>query len=110
MMQLSLLPVVAGGLIAIIAGLVGPYYIQRAKDAAEKKRKRAEKFEELVAAVYDHAHRIDEMRFFIISGQGSAGPTLSSTTKIQAIVRNGGDPRCVPRMHMALYERWVAES
>jgi hypothetical protein len=38
---LPLLPVVVGGLIGIIAGLVGPYFIQRAKDASDKKRKRA---------------------------------------------------------------------
>jgi hypothetical protein len=59
---LSLLPVVVGGLIVIIAGLVGPYFIQRAKDATEKKRKRAKKFEELVGAVYEYDHWIDTTR------------------------------------------------
>jgi hypothetical protein len=85
-----LLPVALGGFLAIIgglvSGLVGPYIIQRVRDAAEKKRKRAEKYEELVAAVYEHAHWIDAMRFFVISGQGSAAPTLSPITKILAIV------------------------
>jgi hypothetical protein len=82
-----LLSVVVGGLIGIISGLVGPYCIQRAKDAAEKKRKRAEKFEELVAAVVEHRYWIDVMRFFIISGQdysrGIGQP--SPITKVQAI-------------------------
>jgi hypothetical protein len=51
-----LLPVVVGGVIGIIAGLVGPYIIQRLKDAADKKRKRAEKCEELIGAVVEHFH------------------------------------------------------
>jgi hypothetical protein len=88
-MSRVLLPVVVGGLIAIISGFVsgfvGPYVIQRAKDATEKKRKRAEKFEELVAAVVEHDHWISAMRFVLISGQGSAAPTLSPIAKIQAI-------------------------
>jgi hypothetical protein len=82
-----LLPVVVGGLIGIISGLVGPYCIQRAKDAAEKKRKRAEKFEELVAAVAEHRYWLAVMRFFVISGQdywrGIGQP--SPITKVQAI-------------------------
>jgi hypothetical protein len=81
---LPLLPVVVGGLIGIIAGLVGPYFIQRAKDAADKKRKRAEKFEELVGAVVEHLHWINTMRNFRTFGIGSE-PTMSSVAKIQAI-------------------------
>jgi hypothetical protein len=79
------LPVVIGGAIAIVAGFVGPFFIQRAKDAADKKRKRAEKFGELVAAVVEHFHWFAAMRYFFIAGQGSE-PTLSPITKIQAIV------------------------
>ena len=81
---LPLLPVVVGGLIGIIAGLVGTYFIQRAKDAADKKRKRAEKFEELVGAVVEHLHWINTMRNFRTFGIGSE-PAMSSVAKIQAI-------------------------
>lgn len=79
-----LLPVLVGGAIGIVGSFVGPFFLQRLKDAADKKRKRAEKFEELVAAVAEHYHWFATMRFFIISGQGSQ-PTLSPITKIQAI-------------------------
>jgi hypothetical protein len=83
-----LLSVALGGVIAIFAGWIGPYFVQRTKDAAEKKRKRAEKFEELVAAVVEHDHWIGAMRFFIISGQdysrGIGQP--SPITKVHAIV------------------------
>jgi hypothetical protein len=81
----GLLPVVVGGAIGILAGVIGPYFIQHAKDAADKKRKRAEKFEELVAALVEHYHWMANMRFFFISGQGSQ-PPLSPITKIEATV------------------------
>ena len=64
---------------------MGPYFLQRLKDAADKKRKRAEKCEELVSAVVEHFYWISALRFFAISGQGSQ-PTGSPLTKIQAIV------------------------
>jgi hypothetical protein len=65
--------------------VIGPYFIQHAKDAADRKKKRAEKFEELVAAVVEHYHWMASMFFFFVSGQGSQ-PTLSPITKIEAIV------------------------
>ena len=79
-----LLPVLVGGVIGIIAGVVGPYIIQRSKDAADRKRKRAEKCEELIGAVVEHLHWFAFMRYFFISGQGSE-PTLSPIIKIEAI-------------------------
>jgi hypothetical protein len=55
-----LLPVIVGGLIAILNGFLGPFLIQRVKDVADKKRKRVEKFEELVAAVYEFDHWLEK--------------------------------------------------
>jgi len=81
---LALLPVVVGGLIGIIAASVGPYLMQRAKDAADKKRKRAEKFEELVGAVYEYDHWIDTTRGIRVVGFEGA-ITVSPFAKIHAI-------------------------
>jgi hypothetical protein len=81
----SLAPVVVGGLIGLAGGWLGPWLLEGRKQAAEKKKKRAEKFEELVAAVVEHHQWIGALRFFAISGQGSL-PTLSPITKIEAIV------------------------
>jgi hypothetical protein len=81
----SLAPVVVGGLIGLAGGWLGPWLLEGRKQAAEKKKKRAEKFEELVAAVVEHSQWIGALRFFAISGQGSL-PTLSPITKIEAIV------------------------
>lgn len=82
-----LLPIVGGLIGGLVSGLVGPYVILGVKDATEKKRKRAEKCEELVAAVVEHGHWIGAMRFFVVSGQdysrGIGQP--SPTTKIWAI-------------------------
>ena len=80
-----LLPVLVGGAIGIIGSFVGPFFLQRVKDAADKKRKRVEKFEELVAAVVEHYHWMANVRYFFLTGQGSQG-TLSPITKIEGIV------------------------
>jgi hypothetical protein len=79
-----LLPVLVGGAIGIVGSFVGPFFLQRLKDAADKKRKRAEKFEELVGAVAEHYHWIGALRFFAISGQGNLPPP-SPITKVEAI-------------------------
>jgi hypothetical protein len=81
---IPLISVVVGGIIGIAGGLIGPLMLERRKEASEKKKKRAEKFEELVAAVVEHYQWIGALRFFAISGQGSL-PTLSPITKIEAI-------------------------
>ena len=81
-----LLPVLVGGAIGVLGSFVGPYFLQRLKDAADKERKRAEKCEELIGAVVEHYHWIGDLSYFTISGQGNQ-PSLSPMTKIQAIVR-----------------------
>ena len=55
------------------------------KEAAEKNKRRAEKFEELVAAVVEHFHWMANIRYFYISGQGSQPTSLSPIMKIDAI-------------------------
>jgi hypothetical protein len=46
MADASLLPVIVGGLIGLAGGVVGPWFLQKGKDETEKKKHRAEKFEE----------------------------------------------------------------
>jgi hypothetical protein len=110
---LSLLPVLVGGLIGILGSFVGPFFLQRAKDATEKKRKRAEKFEDLVAAVVEHSHWIDTVRNFKVFGTGSE-PTPSPIVKIRAI-----SATYFPEFEMlilqldqasAVYEGWMLDA
>ena len=42
-----------GGAIGLVGGWLGPSLVERRKEAAEKKRIRAEKFEEMVTAIYE---------------------------------------------------------
>jgi len=82
--MVTLLSAVVGGLIGILAGFVGPYFTQRAKDAADKRRKRAEKFEELVGAVYEYDHWMDTTRRVRVAGyEGEI--TVSPFAKTHAI-------------------------
>lgn len=60
------------------------YLLAVRKEAQDKKRKREEKFEELVGAVVEHFHWFAAMRYFFISGQGNQ-PTLSPIINIEAI-------------------------
>jgi hypothetical protein len=80
----TLVPVIVGGVIGLAGGLFGPLLVQSRKDASERKKRRTEKFEELVGAVVEHSQWIAALRFFAISGQGSL-PALSPITKIEAI-------------------------
>jgi hypothetical protein len=80
----DLLSVLVGGAIGIIAGVAGPYFIQRVKEKADKREKRADKLEELIGAVIEHYHWFAAMRYFFISGQENQ-PTLSPIIKIEAI-------------------------
>jgi hypothetical protein len=80
----DLLSVMVGGAIGIIAGVVGPYFIQRVKEKADKKQKRAEKFEELVGAVYEYDHWIDMIRGIRVAGLDGE-ITMSPFAKIRAI-------------------------
>jgi hypothetical protein len=81
----TLVPVMVGGAIGLVGGWLGPWLVERRKEAAEKKKRRAEKFEELVAAVVEHFHWMANIRYFYISGQGSLPTSLSPITKIDAI-------------------------
>jgi hypothetical protein len=79
-----LLPVVVGGLMTALGGFLVAYFLQRKKDAAEKKSKRAQKFEELVGAVYEYDHWIDTTRNIRVFGsQGEIA--VSPFAKIHAI-------------------------
>ena len=57
----TLVPVVVGGAIGLMGGWLGPWFLERKKEGAEKKKRRAAKFEELVTALYEHKHWLDMM-------------------------------------------------
>jgi hypothetical protein len=80
----TLVGVVIGGVLTIVAGWLGPALLESRKQAAEKKRYRAEKFEELVAAIYEFEHWIESNRRITAYGEeGIIG--VSPFAKIQSI-------------------------
>jgi hypothetical protein len=58
----NLLPVIVGGLIGLAGGFIGPWFLQKTKDASERKKHRAEKFEELVQTVYEHQFWLNNVK------------------------------------------------
>jgi hypothetical protein len=83
-MLATLAPVIVGGVIGLAGGWLGPWFLERRKEKAEKKKLRAQKFEELVGAVVEHYHWITAKQFLLIAGQGRE-PNLSPMIKIEAI-------------------------
>ena len=81
---LGLAGTVVGGAIAVVSGWLGPWLIEGRKERAEQKKRRADKFEDLVGAVYEFDHWLDIKRGIALGGTDSE-PTVSPFAKIQAI-------------------------
>lgn len=82
-MWATLLPVVVGGAIALAGSWLGPWLLETRKEKAELRKLRAEKFEDLVKAIYEFDHWMDRERDRALDGQGE--PTVSPFAKVQAI-------------------------
>lgn len=85
----SLWPVVAGGLLGVggtVVGMIGTTIRDAAQQRHEKARRRADKFEELVAAVYEFDHWLDGIRLRDAIGIDNGEPQrVSPFAKVQAI-------------------------
>jgi hypothetical protein len=89
----SLWPVVVGALLAGLSalggnalGLIGTARRDAAQDRREAKKRRADKFEELVAAVYDFDHWLDSIRARDVFGNDTGEPQrVSPFANVQAI-------------------------
>src|SRR4051794_23429816 len=80
-----LIPVIVGGLIAVIGGLVGPPFLHRMQVKADTRKRRAEKFEELVGALYEHNHWLDMHKNIKLFANEGVLP-VSPMGKVQAII------------------------
>lgn len=81
---LVLLPVIVGGIIGLAGGLIGPPFVHHLQTKAEKKKRRAEKFEELVAALFEHQHWLQTMRNVRLFNAEDKN-VVSPMAKVQAI-------------------------
>jgi hypothetical protein len=89
MADTSLWPVVVGGLLTlggIGVGLVATARRDAVQDRRDAKKRRADKFEELVAAVYAFDHWLEGIRLRDAHGVDNGEPrTVSPFAKVQAI-------------------------
>jgi len=83
-MWATLVPVIVGGLLGLAGGLVGPWLIENRREKSERKKRREQKLEELVAAIYEHKHWLGTMRQIRVFGAQEA-ETISPFTKVEAI-------------------------
>src|SRR5260221_554200 len=84
----TLLPVIVGGTIGLAGGLIGPWFIETRKQEAEKRKNRAVKFEEMVAALFEYEHWLDIVRDArLYSNVEKIVPTMpqSPSSKLHAI-------------------------
>jgi hypothetical protein len=83
-MWTTLLPVLVGGAIALAGSCVGPWLLETRKEKSDLRTLRAEKFEELVKAVYELDHWLDRARDRALGG-ATGEPTVSPFGKVEAI-------------------------
>jgi hypothetical protein len=79
-----LVNVVVGELLTLAGGLGGTVILNRMQASAERSRRRAQKFEELVTATYEHEHWLDRFRDVKLFGE-AGDPGVSPMSKVQAI-------------------------
>jgi hypothetical protein len=80
----TLVPVVIGGAIALAGTWLGPWITERHKEKSERKKKLADKFEEMVGAIYQFDHWLDTERNKALGGTTGETP-VSPFAKIQSI-------------------------
>jgi hypothetical protein len=109
----SLIPVIVGGLLAIAGGAVTTVLLHAMRTKTEKKNKRAEKYEELVAAIYEYDHWLDKRRDVRVFGE-EGKLTPSPFAKMHAI-STAYFPQFEDEIHeleiaVDQYELWMAKA
>lgn len=81
---ISLIPVTVGGLLTLAGGIGGGLLTHWLKSRAEKATRRSDKYEELLAAIFDHKHWLSQMNSHRVFG-AEAPVTNSPIARIRAI-------------------------
>jgi hypothetical protein len=76
----------AGVILGGVIGLIGPWLLEGRKQAEIRQRRRAEKFEELVAAFYEFDHWLEKFRIATAYGLEKQPETMPPFGKIEAII------------------------
>ncbi len=79
-----LAPVAVGGVIGIAGSLIGPPVLELCKQVAEKKKKKAEKLEELIATLHEFDYWMYASESAILRRRAETAP-IRPSGKVQAI-------------------------
>jgi hypothetical protein len=82
----TLIPVIVGAVIGLVGGWVGPWLLEGRKERADKKKRRAEKFEELVTALCEHKYWLETMEQIWVFGRDEK-PSIPPFARVHAISR-----------------------
>lgn len=85
--SVSLAPVIVGGLLTMgggVVGFIGSVILQVLQDKKDRASKRAAKFEDLVGAVYEYDHWIEQLRNIRCFGAEDT-KEISPLAKVEAI-------------------------
>jgi hypothetical protein len=109
----TLIPVIVGGLIGLAGGWLGPWLLEGRKEATEKKRMRAQKFEEMVAAIFEFDYWIKNLRKTEAYGY-KLPAAVSPFAKIEAISAvyfpNFAERIVILETSAARYRAWMTDA
>jgi hypothetical protein len=116
MAEISLLPVVVGGLLTMgggVVGFVGSVILGVMQNQREKQKRRADKFEEFLSAVYEYEHWMDTQKNIRCYGE-NLPLGISPLAKAEAIAAVYF-PSCLKKIKelelpSQAYSTWMAKS
>jgi hypothetical protein len=79
------LPVIVGGVIGLAGGWLGPWLLERRREKAERRLKRADKFEEMVGAIYEFDHWVETERQIRVEQKAELIRAVSPFARVRAI-------------------------
>ena len=109
----TLVPVIVGGIIGVLGGVVGPPFVHWLNERAARKKRRAEKLEELVGVLYAHQHWLELMRNIRVFGQeGETPPSPFAAARAISVVYFNELQTALDELEnmSRLYEVWMLEA
>jgi hypothetical protein len=110
----GMLGVFIGGVVALLGSWLGPWFSERRKEAAKRRRRRIQKYEELVSAIFEFDSWIDMLRRNQAWGENLPSAGVSPFAKVLAIA-DVYFPECTDQVH-ALgqaaenYRHWMVKT
>ncbi|MBX5223797.1 hypothetical protein HJC04_26330 [Rhizobium sp. NLR8a] len=106
-----LMPVIVGGSLAILGGALSPIVSHILSARSARQARRVQRFEEMMAAVYEHDHWLDGKRHISIGQEVESGPP--PIHKARSIVLMNFEELRAPIRELDLassrYQHWMAE-